>query len=168
MLLYLPAICCISLLNIAWAASHVSPRYPYGPGPSRWAKRAVTAPRSQPWHKRQTITGGNNGTNSTGGCPGNTASDRGSWCDFSIDTDWYLEVPDTGRTVEYYFEMVNTTLSPDGVPKIVLTVNGTMPGPVIEGKRKVILSTRPNWLILLANWGDEVVVHFKNNFENNG
>ncbi|KAF2164057.1 multicopper oxidase [Zasmidium cellare ATCC 36951] len=151
MLLYLPAICSLSLLNIAWAASHVRPRYPYGPGPSRWAKRAVTAPQTQPWHKRQTISGNNNGTNSIGGCPGNTASDRGSWCDFSIDTNWYLEVPNTGRTVEYYFEMVNTTLSPDGVPKIVLTVNGTMPGPVIE-----------------ANWGDEVVVHFKNNFENNG
>ncbi|KAK4498856.1 hypothetical protein PRZ48_009366 [Zasmidium cellare] len=151
MRLSVAAICSLSLLNIVWAASYVRPRYPYGSGPSPWEKRAIPAARGQPLHKRQTITGNNNGTNGTGGCSGNTANDRGSWCDFSIETDWYLEVPDTGRTVEYWFEMVNTTLSPDGVPKIALTVNGTMPGPVIE-----------------ANWGDEVVVHFKNSFENNG
>ena len=33
-------------------------------------------------------------------CGGNTAEDRSTWCDYSIDTDWYLEAPDTGVTVE--------------------------------------------------------------------
>jgi hypothetical protein len=33
-------------------------------------------------------------------CEGNTASDRSVWCDYSIDTNWYEEAPDTGVTVE--------------------------------------------------------------------
>ena len=33
-------------------------------------------------------------------CDGNTADDRTVWCDYSIDTDWYDEVPDTGVTRE--------------------------------------------------------------------
>lgn len=33
-------------------------------------------------------------------CTGNTASDRSVWCDYSVQTDWYTEVPDTGETVE--------------------------------------------------------------------
>lgn len=33
-------------------------------------------------------------------CAGNTAADRSVWCDYSIDTDYYAEVPDTGVTVE--------------------------------------------------------------------
>ena len=33
-------------------------------------------------------------------CEGNTAADRSVWCDYSIDTNWYEEAPDTGVTVE--------------------------------------------------------------------
>lgn len=33
-------------------------------------------------------------------CTGNTAADRSVWCDHSIDTNWYDEVPDTGVIVE--------------------------------------------------------------------
>jgi hypothetical protein len=33
-------------------------------------------------------------------CDGNTADDRTVWCEHSIDTDWYNEVPDTGVTRE--------------------------------------------------------------------
>ena len=33
-------------------------------------------------------------------CAGNTAADRSVWCDYSIDTDYYAEVPNTGVTVE--------------------------------------------------------------------
>lgn len=33
-------------------------------------------------------------------CEGNTASNRSVWCDYSIDTNWYDEAPDTGVTVE--------------------------------------------------------------------
>ena len=35
-------------------------------------------------------------------CTGNTASDRSVWCDYSTDTDYYAEVPDTGVTVEVH------------------------------------------------------------------
>ncbi|KAF2102300.1 hypothetical protein NA57DRAFT_35573 [Rhizodiscina lignyota] len=84
-------------------------------------------------------------------CTGNSASDRSTWCDFSIDTDYYSDGPTTGETVEYWFEITNTTASPDGVERIVLAVNGSIPGPTIE-----------------ANWGDTVVVHVTNSLENNG
>lgn len=33
-------------------------------------------------------------------CDGNTAEDRTVWCDHSINTDWYNEVPNTGVTRE--------------------------------------------------------------------
>jgi FtsP/CotA-like multicopper oxidase with cupredoxin domain len=42
-------------------------------------------------------------------------------------------------------------LAPDGIERVVLTVNGTVPGPTIE-----------------ANWGDDIVVHVTNNLANNG
>lgn len=47
-----------------------------------------------------------------GACAGNTAQDRSVWCDYSIDTDWYTEVPDTGVTVEVILSILlfNTTL----------------------------------------------------------
>lgn len=48
-------------------------------------------------------------------------------------------------------EITNTTLAPDGVERIVLTVNGTLPGPTIE-----------------ADWGDTVIVHVTNSLTNNG
>jgi hypothetical protein len=33
-------------------------------------------------------------------CNGNTADTRGIWCEYSIDTDYYNEVPNTGATKE--------------------------------------------------------------------
>ncbi|PQE24287.1 multicopper oxidase protein [Rutstroemia sp. NJR-2017a BVV2] len=72
-------------------------------------------------------------------CAGNTASDRASWCDFSIDTDYYEEVPDTGVTREYWFTVQESTLSPDGYARYAQTINGTFPGPLIT-----------------ADWGDTV------------
>jgi FtsP/CotA-like multicopper oxidase with cupredoxin domain len=42
-------------------------------------------------------------------------------------------------------------MAPDGFPRQMLTFNGQYPGPTIE-----------------ANWGDEVIVHIKNNLQNNG
>lgn len=35
-------------------------------------------------------------------CDGNTASTRSQWCDYSIDTDYYETVPETGVTREYW------------------------------------------------------------------
>ncbi|KAL1639188.1 hypothetical protein SLS58_008156 [Diplodia intermedia] len=84
-------------------------------------------------------------------CTGNTASDRSTWCEYDLQTDWYSEVPDTGVTVEYWFDVTNTTVSPDGIERMALTVNGSVPGPTIE-----------------ANWGDTVVVHVINSMQNNG
>jgi FtsP/CotA-like multicopper oxidase with cupredoxin domain len=69
----------------------------------------------------------------------NSATDRSCWGDYSTSTDYYNEVPDTGVTVEYYFDLQNGTASLDGVERQVLTVNGTFPGPTI-----------------IANWGDTV------------
>jgi FtsP/CotA-like multicopper oxidase with cupredoxin domain len=42
-------------------------------------------------------------------------------------------------------------MSPDGMERLALTVNGQMPGPLIE-----------------ANWGDTVVVKVNNKLQNNG
>lgn len=61
-------------------------------------------------------------------CSGNTASDRSVWCDYDISTNYYDVVPDTGVTVEYWFELTNITASPDGYARTVLTVNGSIPG----------------------------------------
>lgn len=81
----------------------------------------------------------------------NSAEDRSCWGDYDISTNYYDVVPDTGVTREYWFDIVNTTASPDGVEKMVLAVNGTIPGPTI-----------------VADWGDTVVVHVKNSMQNNG
>lgn len=35
-------------------------------------------------------------------CTGNTATTRAEWCDYSLDTDYYLEAPDTGVTREFW------------------------------------------------------------------
>ncbi|KAK4546388.1 hypothetical protein LTR36_002065 [Oleoguttula mirabilis] len=65
-------------------------------------------------------------------CAGNTASDRSVWCDYSTSTNYYDDAPDTGVTVEYWFELTNTTAAPDGISRDILSVNGSVPGPTIE------------------------------------
>jgi hypothetical protein len=81
-------------------------------------------------------------------CAGNNASDRSTWCNYTTSTDYYNIVPDTGVTREYWLNLEQTTLSPDGVPRLALTVNGTVPGPTI-----------------IADWGDEIIVHVTNNLD---
>ncbi|CAI6317592.1 unnamed protein product [Periconia digitata] len=78
-------------------------------------------------------------------CSGNTATSRSEWCDYSIDTDYYTEVPDTGVTREYWLELTDVTVAPDGVSRTAMAVNGSIPGPT-----------------LFADWGDTVTVHVKN------
>lgn len=77
----------------------------------------------------------------------NSAEDRSCWGDYDLSTDYYdtTAVPDTGIVREYWFNIQNGTAAPDGVERLVLTVNGTYPGPTI-----------------IADWGDTVVVHVKN------
>jgi hypothetical protein len=50
------------------------------------------------------------------------------------DTNPYNEknVPNTGMTRYYEFEISNRTMSPDGVELPLLVVNGQFPGPLIE------------------------------------
>ncbi|KAI1387162.1 multicopper oxidase [Hypoxylon trugodes] len=86
-------------------------------------------------------------------CSGNTATTRSEWCDFSIDTDYTTEVPDTGVTREYWLELTDVTVAPDGVSRTAMAINGTIPGPTI-----------------IADWGDTVVVHVTNSLttSNNG
>ncbi|KAF2248064.1 multicopper oxidase [Trematosphaeria pertusa] len=78
-------------------------------------------------------------------CSGNTASTRSEWCDYSIDTDYTSEVPDTGVTREYWLELTDVTVAPDGVSRSAMAVNGSIPGPT-----------------LFADWGDTVIVHVTN------
>lgn len=74
--------------------------------------------------------------------------DRPSW---DINTDYEAAWP-RGITREYYLEISEQALSPDGyVKSLGLLVNGTYPGPVIE-----------------ACWGDELVIHVTNRLTQNG
>lgn len=75
-----------------------------------------------------------------------SAEDRSCWGDYSIDTNYYEEAPDTGVLREYWFDIVNTTAAPDGVERVVLSVNGSVPGPTI-----------------IADWGDTVGEKIPNN-----
>lgn len=84
-------------------------------------------------------------------CAGNTATTRSEWCDYSLQTNFYEEVPDTGVVREFYWTITNTTLAPDGRERQVWTVNGSFPGPT-----------------LIADWGDTVVVHVTNELDFNG
>lgn len=81
----------------------------------------------------------------------NSASDRSCWGDYDLSTNYYDEVPDTGVTREYWFNVENTTASPDGVERIVLAVNGSVPGPTIIG-----------------DWGDNFIIHVTNSMTANG
>ena len=69
----------------------------------------------------------------------NSETDRSCWGDYDISTNYYDEVPDTGVTREYWFDITNTTAAPDGIERIILSINGTVPGPTI-----------------IADWGDTV------------
>lgn len=62
----------------------------------------------------------------------NTATSRDCWGDYSIDTDYYTTIPDTGVTREYWLSIQEAPCSPDGVEvSTCMTFNGTIPGPAI-------------------------------------
>lgn len=56
-------------------------------------------------------------------CDGNTATTRNEWCDYSVDTDYMTVVPDTGVTREYWLELTDVTVSPDGVSRSAMAIN---------------------------------------------
>lgn len=53
--------------------------------------------------------------------------------------------------IQYWLNVQDGTLAPDGVSRYVQTINGSIPGPTI-----------------IADWGDNVVVHVTNNLSVNG
>lgn len=61
----------------------------------------------------------------------NTATSRSCWGDYSIDTNYYTTVPDTGVTREYWLSVEGADCAPDGVQRTCMTFNGTVPGPTI-------------------------------------
>lgn len=70
----------------------------------------------------------------------NSPNNRKCWSEgFDIATNYYDQVPNTGVTREYWFNIENTTAAPDGVEIPVQLINGSLPGPTI-----------------IADWGDEV------------
>ncbi|KAG9234870.1 putative laccase-2 [Amylocarpus encephaloides] len=81
----------------------------------------------------------------------NTATSRSCWGDYSIDTNYYETVPNTGVTREYWLSIQNETVNADGYNRQGLTINGTIPGPEI-----------------IADWGDNLIIHVTNNMEHNG
>ncbi|KGQ06259.1 Laccase-2 [Beauveria bassiana D1-5] len=78
-------------------------------------------------------------------CAGNTATTRSQWCNYSVDTDYTTQIPDTGVTREYWLEITDVVVSPDGFTRPAIAINGSIPGPT-----------------LVADWGDTVVVHVSN------
>lgn len=112
---------------------------------------------------------GGSGLNGTGPAPGsdssnvtkpfeplkdagcNSASDRSKWCGkYSIDTDYYKEGPDTGKTCSANWVITNTTLNYDGIDRLALAINGQVPGPLLE-----------------CNWGDTIQVTVTNKMQDN-
>ncbi|KAF2097731.1 hypothetical protein NA57DRAFT_40734, partial [Rhizodiscina lignyota] len=67
------------------------------------------------------------------------------FCGYDVSTDSYQFTPKTCKVVEYTFTVTDETVSPDGISRPAMLVNGQLPGPAIE-----------------ASWGDTVVVHVIN------
>ncbi|KAF2423419.1 hypothetical protein EJ08DRAFT_451466 [Tothia fuscella] len=82
-------------------------------------------------------------------CDGQPGKD--TFCGYSANTNSYTHTPKTCKVINYTFDITNTTKSPDGVKRLVMLVNGKMPGPPIK-----------------ASWGDTVVVTVNNKLQNNG
>jgi hypothetical protein len=80
-------------------------------------------------------------------CEGQPGTDQ--FCGFDVNTNSYLNTPKTCNVITYEFDITQTTLSPDGVERLVMVVNGQMPGPQIT-----------------ASWGDTVVVKVNNQLSN--
>ncbi|KAF2715764.1 multicopper oxidase [Pleomassaria siparia CBS 279.74] len=103
-----------------------------------------------PW-KRSGLGRRHEEARTSGGCSYGPNS-RGCWSDeYDISTDMDLKWPDTGKLVQYNFEITNTTLAPDGFEKFMTVVNGQYPGPTV-----------------VANWGDDLEITVTNKLTVNG
>ncbi|KAL2140785.1 hypothetical protein VTI28DRAFT_3260 [Corynascus sepedonium] len=82
----------------------------------------------------------------------NTPTSRQCWGEYNTDTNYYDVTPDTGGPPkEFWLSVVEGPCAPDGYNRTCMTFNGTIPGPTI-----------------IADWGDEVIIHVTNNMVNNG
>lgn len=88
--------------------------------------------------------------NLTRGCL-NTPTSRQCWGNYDINTNYYDTIFHTGRTVTYWLNLEEIDCAPDGYKRKCIAANGTVPGPPI-----------------IANWGDDIVVHVTNNIKTNG
>lgn len=58
----------------------------------------------------------------------NSPFTRSCWGNgFSAATDYDISWPNTGNTKSYHLTITNTTMAPDGHPRLVLAVNGQYP-----------------------------------------
>ncbi|RDL34447.1 uncharacterized protein BP5553_07575 [Venustampulla echinocandica] len=84
----------------------------------------------------------------------NTPANRQCWLTngFSVDTDSEVSYPETGGPpIEYFLDIKEKQLAPDGRTKNMLVINGTYPGPTIT-----------------ADWGDRLIIHVTNSMTDNG
>ncbi|KAI4725634.1 hypothetical protein E4T49_06650 [Aureobasidium sp. EXF-10728] len=84
-------------------------------------------------------------------CEGQPGTDQ--YCGLTINDDSYKVVPKTCNTVTFNLDLTECEVSPDGISRKALCVNGQAPGqaPLLE-----------------ASWGDEVVIHVTNSMTRNG
>jgi FtsP/CotA-like multicopper oxidase with cupredoxin domain len=90
------------------------------------------------------------------------------YCGADVTTDNYKFTPKTCRTVYYEFDITNATVSPDGVERMALLVNGQMPGPTIEANWSVSTSLQHTTNIDIKTRGDTVIVKVNNRVQDNG
>lgn len=73
-------------------------------------------------------------------CVFDSANSPECWKDgFDLTTNWYEDAPDTGVVREYFFDIMEEMAAPDGVERLVMSINGSVPGPTI-----------------FADWGDTI------------
>lgn len=72
-------------------------------------------------------------------CEFDSANSPNCWGNYSLSTNWYDEAPDTGVVREFWWEITEMTLAPDGFSRPVMAINGTIPGPQ-----------------LVVDWGDTI------------
>jgi FtsP/CotA-like multicopper oxidase with cupredoxin domain len=81
----------------------------------------------------------------------NTPTSRQCWGQYNTGTNYYTTIPNTGHTVEVWLTAQEGTCNQDGYKRPCMTFNGTTPGPAI-----------------IANWGDDLVIHVTNSMKSNG
>ncbi|KAJ9619830.1 hypothetical protein H2203_008101 [Taxawa tesnikishii (nom. ined.)] len=75
----------------------------------------------------------------------------GQYCGFDVNTNSYENTPITCNVVPVQLDLTECTVSPDGIERTALCVNGQTPGPLIE-----------------ANWGDILQITVTNSMSLNG